>query len=230
MALAPDLSAITCRPVGAPAGDGVAVDARGSGSALVLVPAAGGHTLAQVALPGGTGGVDLTRTTVVLDPAAAVAPVADQAQVLIDEAEARWVALGLALTSADLVGTMRGAVQLAVEYARERRQYGRPVGSFQAVQHLLADAFVAVEGARSAALHAAWAVDALPSGDAVAAGAVAKAYSARAARTGVSSPTGRGWGRTWPPPSSGRGTRPSPASPPRWSGRPSGCSSWCSRT
>ena len=47
----------------------------------------------------------------------------------------------------------------------------------------LADAHVAVEGARSAALHAAWAVDARPAGDALAAAAVAKAYSARAART-----------------------------------------------
>ena len=51
------------------------------------------------------------------------------------------------------------------------------------MQHLLADAFVAVQGARSAALHAAWGVDALPAGDALAAAAVAKAYSARAART-----------------------------------------------
>jgi hypothetical protein len=56
----------------------------------------------------------------------------------------------------------------------------RPIGSFQAVQHLLADAFVHAEGARSVTLHAAWAVDALPSGDALAAAAVAKAYCARA--------------------------------------------------
>ena len=62
----------------------------------------------------------------------------------------RWTALGLALTSADLVGVMRGAVDLAVEYAQGRRQYGQPIGSFQAVQHLLADAFVLMEGSRSA--------------------------------------------------------------------------------
>ena len=93
------------------------------------------------------------------------------------------MALGLAITCADLVGTMRGACDLATEYAKDRRQYGRPVGSFQAVQHLLADALVAMEGARSAALHAAWAVDALPPADALAAGAMAKAYCARAARS-----------------------------------------------
>src|SRR3546814_16901796 len=78
---------------------------------------------------------------------------------------------------------MRGALQLACDYAKERHQYGTAIGSFQSIQHLLADALVAMEGTRSAALHAAWAVDALPPANAVAAGAVAKAYGARAART-----------------------------------------------
>jgi alkylation response protein AidB-like acyl-CoA dehydrogenase len=94
-----------------------------------------------------------------------------------------WTALGLALTSAELVGTMRGAVDLSVAYAKDRTQYGTAIGSFQAVQHLLADAFTLMEGARSIALHAAWAVDALPPEGALAAGAAAKAYCARAART-----------------------------------------------
>jgi alkylation response protein AidB-like acyl-CoA dehydrogenase len=182
VALTPDLSALGCRPEGTPAGGCVAVDARGATTALMLVPAAGGHTLGQVALADGVGRVDLTRATVALDPAAAVVPVPDQAQLITDEAQTRWTALGLALTSADLVGTMRGAVQLATDYAKDRRQYGKAIGSFQAVQHLLADAFVAMDGARSAALHAAWAVDALPARDGLAAAAVAKAYGARAAR------------------------------------------------
>jgi alkylation response protein AidB-like acyl-CoA dehydrogenase len=78
---------------------------------------------------------------------------------------------------------MRGAITLACEYAASRRQYGVPVGSFQALQHLLADADVAMEGSRSVALHAAWAVDALAPSEAVAASAVAKAYCARAARS-----------------------------------------------
>jgi alkylation response protein AidB-like acyl-CoA dehydrogenase len=78
---------------------------------------------------------------------------------------------------------MRGAVDLACGYAKDRRQYGSPIGSFQAVQHLLADAFVALEGSRSVARHAAWAVDALDPEAALASAALAKAYSARAART-----------------------------------------------
>jgi alkylation response protein AidB-like acyl-CoA dehydrogenase len=94
----------------------------------------------------------------------------------------RWRSLGLAVTSADLVGVMRGAVTLSADYARDRKQYGASIGSFQAVQHLLADALVAMEGSRSIALHAAWAIDAMPPGEAFAAAAAAKAYCTRAAR------------------------------------------------
>jgi hypothetical protein len=92
------------------------------------------------------------------------------------------LAVGLALTSADLVGVMQGATDLAVAYAKERKQYGAPIGSYQAVQHMLADALVVTEGARSVALHAAWAVGALAPDDALAAASVAKAYCSRAAR------------------------------------------------
>ena len=92
------------------------------------------------------------------------------------------LARGLALTSADLVGVMTGAVQLAAAYAKDRRQYGTAIGSFQAVQHMLADAFTLTEGSRSIALHAAWAVGALPDDEAIAAAAAAKAYCSRAAR------------------------------------------------
>ena len=101
---------------------------------------------------------------------------------LSDDDVARWSALGLALTCGDLVGAMRGAVELSSAYAKERQQYGVPIGSFQAVQHRLADAFVSMEGSRSIALHAAWAVDGLPAREALAAAAAAKAYCARAAR------------------------------------------------
>jgi hypothetical protein len=183
VALTSDLASVACL-AGPTAGGGVAVDAQGASLALALSPASGGHTLVQVPVPAATADpVDLTRTSVALDPGALVTPVPGQTRVVAPDAETRWTALGLALTAADLVGVMRGAVDLACDYAKERRQYGTAIGSFQAVQHLLADAFVAVEGSRSAALHAAWAVDALPADEALAAGAVAKAYAARAART-----------------------------------------------
>ena len=94
-----------------------------------------------------------------------------------------WAALGLALTSADLVGLMRGVLDVTVAYAQERKQYGVPIGTFQAMQHLLAEARCLIEGAFSAALYPAWAVDHLGPEAARTAGRVAKAYGARAART-----------------------------------------------
>jgi alkylation response protein AidB-like acyl-CoA dehydrogenase len=107
--------------------------------------------------------------------------------------------LGLALTCADLVGVMSGAVELASGYAAARQQFGRPIGSFQAVQHLLADAVVLMEGSRSVARHAAWAVDALAPEEAIGAAAGAKAYCARAARTvcETSIQVHGGVGNTW---------------------------------
>jgi Acyl-CoA dehydrogenase, C-terminal domain len=108
------------------------------------------------------------------------------ARVEVDEVNSdlvAWSALGLALTSADLVGLMRGVLDVTVAHATERRQYGVPIGSFQAVQHLLAEAHCLMEASLSVALFASWGVDHLAPEEARAAGRVAKAYCARAART-----------------------------------------------
>jgi alkylation response protein AidB-like acyl-CoA dehydrogenase len=58
------------------------------------------------------------------------------------------------------VGTAARALELTVEYAKQRRQFDAPIGSFQAVQHLCADMLRAVELARAAAYYACWACDA----------------------------------------------------------------------
>ena len=161
----------------------VAVDAEGAAVALLLLPAVDGTALGSVAVDELARGVDLTRPVATWAGPPKIEPVRDQARVLdLDDLE-RWRSLGLALTCADLVGVTRGALAMTVEYAKTRRQYDAPIGSFQAVQHLLADACVAAEGSRSVALHAAWAVDALAPADALAAASVAKAYCARAARS-----------------------------------------------
>ena len=168
---------------GVPSGS-VAVDARGATTALVLVPDGAGHALASVALGPIGVGTDLTRPGAAVYPTSAVTRVEGPGcRPLTDDDLSTWTTLGLALDCADLVGVMGGAVDIAVEYASARRQFDRPIGSFQAVQHLLADAYVLMEGSRSAARHAAWAVDALAPVDALAAAACAKAYCARAART-----------------------------------------------
>lgn len=176
---------------------GVAIDGRGATGALALRPTPTGQEVVRVAVEPVAATTDLTRP-----PATVVRPVEVEVvgtHPIADDDLAAWTALGLATTSADLVGTMAGAVELAVDHAGSRVQYGRAVGSFQAVQHLLADAFVATEGSRSIARHAAWAVDALPPSDALAAAAAAKAYCSRAARSVCESAiqVHGGIGNTW---------------------------------
>ena len=86
-----------------------------------------------------------------------------------------WQAYALVLVSSELVGAARSFVLQSVGYARERRQYGRAIGSFQAVQHLLADATVLVEASTSATRYAAWCLDNEPPPRALTAARVAKA-------------------------------------------------------
>jgi len=171
-----DLSELAGTAAGRPS---LAVDAKGATAALLL--AADGFGLATLALGVDEPSLDLTRRVASV-PEGSAGPVPGEFDALTGADLARWSALGLSLCCADLVGVMRGAISLATGYARERRQYGAAIGSFQAVQHLLADAHVSMEGSRSVALHAAWAVDALGPDAALGAAAVAKAYCARAAR------------------------------------------------
>ncbi len=65
-------------------------------------------------------------------------------------------ALGAA---AQLIGLSRALLAMAVAYAEERRQFGVPIGTFQAVKHQLADALLGVEFAAPAVLRAAWSLD-----------------------------------------------------------------------
>ncbi|MEU9508392.1 acyl-CoA dehydrogenase family protein [Micromonospora sp. NPDC048170] len=62
------------------------------------------------------------------------------------------------LLAAEAVGVAAGALDMAVAHARQREQFGRPIGSFQAVAHQLTDAYVDTESARSLAYRAAWLV------------------------------------------------------------------------
>jgi alkylation response protein AidB-like acyl-CoA dehydrogenase len=64
-----------------------------------------------------------------------------------------WWRVALAL---EICGTVRAALDLTVGHVRDREQFGRPIGSFQAVQHRLAECDVLLEGARWLALEAAW--------------------------------------------------------------------------
>ena len=98
------------------------------------------------------------------------------------EGLARGLDIAAAALSAELVGGMQRTLDLTVEYAKARKQFGKPIGMFQAVQHQCADMYLETESARSAAYYAAWAL-AENTADAPAAVSIAKMYASDAART-----------------------------------------------
>ena len=64
---------------------------------------------------------------------------------------------GIVLLAAQAMGGAERALEITVEYARERKQFGKPIGAFQAIAHYLADAATAVDGGRTLVYEAAWA-------------------------------------------------------------------------
>ncbi len=94
--------------------------------------------------------VRLARVTLERTPATAVGG---------SEALARAHVVGSAAVAALAVGVAHRGLDMTVEYARQREQFGRPIGSFQALKHRMADLHVLVETSRSAALAAAVGID-----------------------------------------------------------------------
>jgi alkylation response protein AidB-like acyl-CoA dehydrogenase len=85
------------------------------------------------------------------------------------------------MNAAESVGVAQRAMEMAVEYAKDRKQFDRPIGTYQAVSHACAQMLLEVEGARSAVYWAAWALDHEPE-NAPLAVACAKAYAGDAGR------------------------------------------------
>ena len=101
--------------------------------------------------------MDLTRPQATIDLAAVPARLLaepDQAPRICQHA----LQIGAVLLAAEQVGAAQHLLDLSVEYAKDRLQFGRPIGSFQAVKHRIADMLVEQEHARSAAYHGAWAL------------------------------------------------------------------------
>jgi acyl-CoA dehydrogenase len=137
-----------------------------------------------VAVAAGSAGVEVGAASS-LDPSCATATVAFDgvaAEAAIGGEQLRAaLAVGTVATAAEAVGAASRSLAMAVEYAKEREQFGRPIGSFQALQHLLAEMYVKRETAWSSVLFAA---AALEEGldEAPRAVAVAKAHGCRASR------------------------------------------------
>jgi alkylation response protein AidB-like acyl-CoA dehydrogenase len=79
----------------------------------------------------------------------------DAAAAAVDAA----VTLGRLAVAAECVGGAEAALELSVGYAQNRRQFSRPIGSFQAVKHKCAEALIANEAAQATVSYAAWALD-----------------------------------------------------------------------
>ena len=106
--------------------------------------------------------------------------------------------IGQIAMAAELVGIGQRALDMAVEYAKERQQFGRPIGAYQAVSHRLAEMLWDVEEARSLTYSAAWAADSDPDLVPIAASmAKARASDAATSVTHNAIQTLGGIGFTW---------------------------------
>jgi alkylation response protein AidB-like acyl-CoA dehydrogenase len=104
---------------------------------------------------------------------------ADGAGEALEGDHARGMGCVALAVAAELTGVAQRAMEMAVEYARDRKQFGRPIGAYQAVSHRCAQMLLETEGARSASYYAAWVADAQPESLPLVA-SMAKAYASDA--------------------------------------------------
>jgi len=124
----------------------VAVATHGEGAVVRILPVTDAGTAADDAE---AHAVDPSRAQRRIDPSTASHDTTVDASVDTVLSGARIC------VAADLLGTAAGALDASLDHVRQRQQFGRPIGSFQAVKHALADAYVQIERARSLTLGAA---------------------------------------------------------------------------
>jgi alkylation response protein AidB-like acyl-CoA dehydrogenase len=135
-------------------GDGVVVDAALADVLVVVTPQAVTAYDISASKPAAEAALDLTRPVSRVRDFGAGEQVGDAAlaMAMLDRAATAY--------AAELLGAAGRMLEATVDYAKVREQFGRPIGSFQAVKHRCADMLVDVEGMRSAVWYAAWAIDA----------------------------------------------------------------------
>ena len=152
----------------------LAEDARGTGLFAVRADSAGISLTPERGIDQTRKRFGVTFDGTPADRLAAASP--DDVAAVIDDV--------LIATAADALGAARAVMDLAVEYAKVRKQFGQVIGSFQAVQHLCVDMFETVELARSGVIHALWAADAEAAQERHLAALRAKAFGGRLATVG----------------------------------------------
>jgi alkylation response protein AidB-like acyl-CoA dehydrogenase len=172
--------------------DGTAVACVGSSGADEVVPFAPSADVAVIVDGDELVALDLTGINIPAEPAMDrtrelgwlhVAAAAGGPRVVLGgpDAVARHVDIGATLVSAELLGVAARMLDVSVQYAKDRVQFERPIGSFQAVKHRCADMLVDVEGMRSAVYWAAWCLSA-GHPDASVAASTAKTWCSDAAK------------------------------------------------
>jgi alkylation response protein AidB-like acyl-CoA dehydrogenase len=163
----------TLGAIGSTMGPGRPGFAAGIGGADVVVML---DVDAAFLVTGNAGGIERMVT---IDPLRSYGLVSATGELLPGDAR-RAGALASVAIAAELTGLCQRALDTTVAYVQERRQFGVPVGSFQAVAHRCADMFLDTESARSATYFAAWTGDASPD-ELMEAAAMAKYVSSEAA-------------------------------------------------
>ncbi|OHC63668.1 MAG: pimeloyl-CoA dehydrogenase small subunit [Rhodocyclales bacterium GWA2_65_20] len=165
--------------LGAPSADKLIISARdGKGLSLFLVDAkAPGVTLRAYPTQDGARAADIKLTTVTVSTNALIGPAGNALP-----AVERALDYANAALCAEAVGIMSALNEVTLEYLKTRKQFGQPIGKFQALQHRMADMVIATEQARSMATLAAVRVDSRDAAERSRSVAAAKAYVGAQAR------------------------------------------------
>ncbi|MCX7147730.1 MAG: acyl-CoA dehydrogenase family protein [Sulfuritalea sp.] len=165
--------------LGAPSADKLIVSARnGSGISLFLVDAkAAGVTLRAYPTQDGARAADIKLTSVAVGADALIGTAGNALPVI-----ERALDYANAALCAEAVGIMSALNEVTLEYLKTRKQFGVPIGNFQALQHRMADMVIATEQARSMATLAAVRADSSDAAERSRAVAAAKAYVSQSAR------------------------------------------------
>ena len=132
-------------------------------------------------------GIDLTKRVGILE----LHDVAIEKSAVLGSVGGGWPSLswlldvGAALVTAEMVGAAEGALRLVTEFAREREQFGSPIGRYQGVKHPLAEMYVDIESFKSLVYFAAWSLDENQAGAALAVSRAKAIASDAFARIGI---------------------------------------------
>jgi alkylation response protein AidB-like acyl-CoA dehydrogenase len=155
---------------------------RGDGEAALV---ADGDSAAVIVLVSRNGGSVVEASSAEIEPVETIDPTRRFARVRAANGDALegdggdGISRAAAAVAGELTGVSQRAMEMAVEYARDRKQFGRPIGAYQAVSHRCAQMLLEVEGSRSMTYYAGWTADSSP-GELKLAASMAKAYASDA--------------------------------------------------